>query len=407
MSLSDHELVRQSGASSNHDIVRTADTQGLGLVVISSQASRSEDFTLWTMEQAFLVVCGGLVIGDERDEYDREVFTSKAVVQLAKVGLLPEISRDDVSERSKGDAVAKLIVCTQVSWFLIQSFARVAAKLPLTLLELHTMTHIACALIMYAIWWMKPYGIELPIVVDDPRSCKFARLLQRSSQYHQYEGPVSEEGCAVQYNGNIDNPSDEEHFNTSSESHDVMCDLRDRDCHFSCWLGCDNEIILTKGCENFLVEGNFPFQNGLSGRSDVGEDEENTSSSTASAATLLFSGLYGGSHLAAWTFHFPTSTEMWIWRICGIGMCTTPILVGLYWLLGYYYRKGTLDGGENYKLPSLICNHPWAILQSMFFFGQLYGFARMYILVECLVSLRSPANGTYETVAWTHFVPHF
>ena len=37
----------------------------------------------------------------------------------------------------------------------------------------------------------------------------------------------------------------------------------------------------------------------------------------------------------------------------------------------------------------------------------LYPVARLYFVVESVVSLRAPPVGTWETVDWTGFVPHF
>ena len=38
---------------------------------------------------------------------------------------------------------------------------------------------------------------------------------------------------------------------------------------------------------------------------------------------------------------------------------------------------------------------------------KFFVFSRLYLLVESLASLRSPANGTYTTVQWTEYLPHF
>ena len=75
----------------------------------------------------------------------------KGVILLVEIGLLPSLSEQDVQDRSKADAIAKSISCLQATWFFVQGLARVCSGLSLTLLELHTMTHIVCALVMYAI----------------------------------------------------------------------------------------------------------------------------------------------------------------------------------------------------------------------------------------------------------------
>ena len=61
--------------------------------------------------------------------------------------------------------MAKLLVCTQAGWMLIQVICRTALRLPTSLLEVHTVAHVVCALLMYAIWWHKPRQVVTPTVL--------------------------------------------------------------------------------------------------------------------------------------------------------------------------------------------------------------------------------------------------
>ena len=79
--------------------------------------------------------------------------TPGAVIEFARKGVFFDISRDTISDKSKSNLLGKGLVCMQVIWFLVQCIARAAAGYPLTLLEVHTMVHVACALLMYALWW--------------------------------------------------------------------------------------------------------------------------------------------------------------------------------------------------------------------------------------------------------------
>ena len=385
--------------SLEEDIAYGPSTQERNATQIS-RASSSEGFVPWTMDQAFLVICGGLVVHKSIwGEESHRLLTSKGVVRLAKLRLLPKISRDDVRERIKTDAFAKFIACIQVIWFLIQSFARIATKLPLTLLEVHTITHIACALTMYGFWWTKPCGIETPILIDDPRISNFATLLRVSDEYGERTG---QEKCALQYDENIHNQSDEGSSQSSADScilQAAMCDLRERRCHISWQVLEDNVIVLTDRCADSMVEPNGYYPR-LRGRIDVDEDHKRNPFSHVNAAPILFSGLYGGSHLGAWAFHFPSSAEMWMWRASGIILCTTTILTGVALLLHDLGRKSRRNGADGEKVLGFL------MLLVMYLFFKTYGYARMFILVESLVSLRSPANGTYETIDWTQYIPH-
>lgn len=100
---------------------------------------------------------GGIVTLDVAKISDRSnepvVLTPDAVVEFARRGVFPDISRGVISDKSKANLLGKGLVCIQVAWFLIQCIARAAAGYPLALLEVHTMVHVVCALLMYALWW--------------------------------------------------------------------------------------------------------------------------------------------------------------------------------------------------------------------------------------------------------------
>lgn len=93
--------------------------------------------------------------------------TPRGLMQLTRAGLLPHVTNEEVTEKSKANTAAKIMVCIQASWFLLQAVARLAQKLPLTLLEIHVLTHVLCALGMYFCWVDKPYDVGMPVVVDD------------------------------------------------------------------------------------------------------------------------------------------------------------------------------------------------------------------------------------------------
>ncbi len=61
--------------------------------------------------------------------------------------------------------LAKALVVVQVLWLVGQAIERKVAGFPLTLLEIHTMVHVACAVIMYGLWIQKPLNFENPTIV--------------------------------------------------------------------------------------------------------------------------------------------------------------------------------------------------------------------------------------------------
>lgn len=91
--------------------------------------------------------------------------TANGAAVLSELGLLPRITRDSIRDKSKADHVAKFLVIIQASWLILQCIARTAGHLPLSLLEINTLAHVACALIMYVLWWDKPFDVHDPIVL--------------------------------------------------------------------------------------------------------------------------------------------------------------------------------------------------------------------------------------------------
>ena len=91
--------------------------------------------------------------------------TAQGVCMLAEHGHLPDISTDFIKDKSKADNVGKSLAILQALWMLVQCMARAAAHLPLTFLELNTLAHVICALLMYLLWMDKPYDVRDPVVL--------------------------------------------------------------------------------------------------------------------------------------------------------------------------------------------------------------------------------------------------
>ena len=72
--------------------------------------------------------------------------------------------------------LAKGLVCVQVLWVAGQAIERKVAGFPISLLEFHTLVHVFCAIVMYMLWFRKPYDINEPTVVpteDFPNALAF------------------------------------------------------------------------------------------------------------------------------------------------------------------------------------------------------------------------------------------
>jgi hypothetical protein len=106
----------------------------------------------------------------------RATLTAHGVCMLAKCGHLPNILENSIADKSKADSLAKLLVCVQAVWCLLQYIGRLASQLPVTLLELHTLGHALCAITIYMSWWHKPLDVRDPHVLPDELECLCAYM---------------------------------------------------------------------------------------------------------------------------------------------------------------------------------------------------------------------------------------
>jgi hypothetical protein len=96
-----------------------------------------------------------------------------------------------ITDKSKADPIDKSLVCVQAGWLIVQRIARLAAGLPIILLELATLAHCLCALVMYALWWHKPLDITEPVLLDHPniRHVERPRVTPRSFNWDKDQEP--------------------------------------------------------------------------------------------------------------------------------------------------------------------------------------------------------------------------
>lgn len=116
------------------------------------------------MAYAHYILMGGLVANVEEihNTFKIITLTTDGVLWLAYHDHFCRVSRGDIEDKSKGDFLAKMLVCVQVICVVGQAVERKAAGYPISLLEVHTMVHVVCALIMYALWWKKPLNVQRP-----------------------------------------------------------------------------------------------------------------------------------------------------------------------------------------------------------------------------------------------------
>ena len=117
----------------------------------------------------FKLKCDGATFNKDRAGRPQYTISPQALINMARKGILPPLNHRLCKERGKSDAIGKLFVVGQVAWFMLQCIARKASGLPVTLLEINTVVHVACAIGIYALMWHKPQDATEPIEFDVTR----------------------------------------------------------------------------------------------------------------------------------------------------------------------------------------------------------------------------------------------
>ncbi|KAF8196216.1 hypothetical protein K438DRAFT_1497676, partial [Mycena galopus ATCC 62051] len=128
----------------------------------------------WNLIHGFYAVMGGYVL-DFTDI--KEPFLPKGIKHLTLTtdgvqfllthapGSLSLISEAEISDKSKADGLAKLLVALQAAWFCLQCIACGAQHLPISLLEITTGGHALYTLFTYMVWAYKPVDIAVPTLI--------------------------------------------------------------------------------------------------------------------------------------------------------------------------------------------------------------------------------------------------
>ncbi|KAI5820334.1 hypothetical protein BZA77DRAFT_104871 [Pyronema omphalodes] len=134
------------------------------------------DWSNMTTTSAFFVIMGGYAY---RRAYDFKIsesdlkfpyisLTAEGFLELARKGVLQPGILDDkaITDRSKADWLAELLVCAQALWMVLNVIGRKASGLPSTLIELNVIVHVVVMVVVYGLWWDKPLAVQNPVILN-------------------------------------------------------------------------------------------------------------------------------------------------------------------------------------------------------------------------------------------------
>ena len=117
-------------------------------------------------------------------------------------------------------------------------------------------------------------------------------------------------------------------------------------------------------------------------------------------AILAFAGAaYGGLHLSAWGDFFPSRTERWLWIACSLVTGASGAFLAAFFLATQKLRL--FENLEHWIRGSK--GMRWFGLAVV---GPAFLVARVVIVVEAFVCLRSQPVGVYKTPEWSQYFPH-
>lgn len=334
----------------------------------------------WTMRHGFYANMGGFVL-QPRNSKSFPV-NAKQLHYLVTRGYTPypSITGKEIWDKSKQDGFQKLLTMVQTGWFVIQVLGRAIQHMPVTTLELTTFTYVFCTFASYYQWSNKPLDAESPTIISIEKTT--AQLLIEAGNSPRASKP---------YNLT---PLDFIDDQSPSWLTEIQPHLRFR-------MGPRERPLPRFTNDKFPVIGAGPN------------------------AILLFIVIlaYCCLHFIAWNFSFPTRVEQILWRVSCIMIVATTFI----FLACETYQDGHRLGRWQRWYLKIFPNNPvhlarvntmekkrremefipfWeVVVMSPVTF--VYTLARTYIVVEVFMSLRSLPNGAFDSVEWSHYIPHF
>ncbi|KAF9445880.1 hypothetical protein P691DRAFT_805045 [Macrolepiota fuliginosa MF-IS2] len=423
----------------------------------------------WTLAHAFYVQMGGLVLYNPETKQEVRVVHCDELLQWIQCGLIepPEITEEEIRDKSKGDFLTKLFVVIQTTWFIVQCIARWITHLPVTELEILTLSFAVLNIATYVLWWEKPQNISVgmrlrlkpglkhngthgatdPATEVDITDSYQYQLRQHERQYNphatwkgQGEGEPEPEGVNANANADANTlpPMDRTHSGTRAVLNKIST-------FFVGTLLLIYKGTLRGGLVRWimdLVVGPL-FQThpttitgsvdslGLSSRpihpSRTRIEAPVLPSSgplavktfyayfpagirqkkKAAAFTAVTGMVFGGLHLIPWKSTFPTRAESILWRVSALYITLNPIILSLVFgiiiLAATYSHEGNHRGVDNISACLYLIIPVFKLVHLV---TPLYIFARLFTLVIAFSALRALPPDAYKDISWNTFIPH-
>ena len=394
----------------------------------------------WTHMHSLYATMGGFVV-DTQDmavtylpfRHKRLSLTPEGLKFLAACipDLLPDLPKSAILDKSKANTFTKLLTCGQALWFGIQCLTRSTQGLSISLLELNTAVHAACALALYSqFWWDKPLDVEEPTALTHIDTHPVIALLIKSCS--RYGRRYSLSPMDLEDDQNLDQvPDSETVIHHPGLRHVVLRPSKDPQFPRQQYLvyhgfvistsdeimGCtilefaDSEFELlrlasmaVKKYKSYTEIQNIAkgksWKNFMAIRMHNWPQVDHPDGKFVILAYSLAGFFYGAIHLAVWNRPFRSHTEELLWKIsslCVLSSVLTPILFGLSWMTSFYF------GSFHNRVKSAL---EWIGIHGFALFALFYVLCRTFLIVECFLDVFHLPDSAFEVPQWSQYFPH-
>jgi hypothetical protein len=237
----------------------------------------------WTPTHAYLANMGGFVYTPPTDDPALPGPVARPLTGIQLAGFFdlfdyPNITKDEIKDKSKTDVLAKVFSVFQVSHLLLSFIVRRAQGLPSSQLEILTLAFAVCGVATYAAYWHKPKDVAVPFHLS-------------ISPNHAAQVHLRDHSDASAFSRLATSPSFDSFWKVATNHR----------------LNHGHEALYR------VPNDNIPIYR--SGRTH-----------TATFLLAFVSAVFGSLHAIAWDFDFPTVAEKTVWHVCTILSITLPPL---------------------------------------------------------------------------------
>lgn len=435
----------------------------------------------WRLEHAFYANSGGFLL--QCPDCAAFPVNAASVYFLVSTGYidLPDMTADEIKDKSKADSFAKFAAIVQGFWLIAQTIARLVQGLPLSQLELFTLAFVVSTAMSYYFWWRKPQNVSTPTVIPCPFpvvkiradaglahedwtstpmdfvECEGRRWRRRDifQNFDLESAPRRTEKTFAAPACNDTTPQDGE---TTETENKLEGEVGERGGISKC-MGIEADLSPVSPSNAFEKEkvGYKRVDSDLTlvctpiipmpskqpprrAGNSMSEDEEYTPTQRQPVqrvpddailppvrippktilSLVLPSMLHSTIHLLGWDLQYPTDIERQLWRAAAVTLtaasCVSIAITRLLALVGYRGRYNLVyfwvnadydepEGDQRGGLRRPARSYPLIeVLLSLSTAGLII--ARLYIIVEVVVSLRAMPRDVFITVNWIDFLPH-